>query len=114
MSIKIITPYLALVPAGMLVVLGIWLCISSMPGHNISYPPAGVLVVIGIGLLLVITMAGFGIRSLLQIRDEMAKRKAGYKVVELNGDHHGDHLSSADAKDMESGHYDSDPTAKRS
>ena len=114
MFFQIITHCLALVPAGVLVVSGFGCASHQCQVITSRIPPAGVLVVIGIGLLLVITMAGFGIRSLLQIRDEMAKRKAGYKVVELNGDHHGDHLSSADAKDMESGHYDSDPTAKRS
>lgn len=48
---------------------------------------AGVLAVIAVGVILVATAAVFGVRSLFQIRDQMAKAKAGYSTVELSDPH---------------------------
>ena len=48
---------------------------------------AGVLAVIAVGAILVATGAAFGVRSLFQIRDQMAKAKAGYSTVELSDPH---------------------------
>ena len=48
---------------------------------------AGVLAVIAVGVILVATAAAFGVRSLFQIRDQMAKAKAGYSTVELSDPH---------------------------
>ncbi|DBA69798.1 hypothetical protein WJX79_007176 [Trebouxia sp. C0005] len=48
---------------------------------------AGVLAVIAVGVILVGVAGAFGVRSLFQIRDQMAKAKAGYSTVELSDPH---------------------------
>lgn len=49
---------------------------------------AGILAVIAVGVILVGIAGAFGVRSLFQIRDQMAKAKAGYSTVELSDPHH--------------------------
>jgi hypothetical protein len=59
---------------------------------------AGIVAVIAVGVILISTMAIFGVRSLLQIRDQMAKAKAGYSVVKLS-DEQGQELGNNGRRD---------------
>ena len=63
------------------------LCCNVCSALQWSVLSAGVLAVIAVGVILVATAAVFGVRSLFQIRDQMAKAKAGYSTVELSDPH---------------------------
>ena len=69
------------------------LMLSAKAGNHLvsckptTYMSAGVLAIIAVGVILVGVAGAFGVRSLFQIRDQMAKAKAGYSTVELSDPH---------------------------